>query len=75
MVEIKLRKFGNSLGVILPKEVVSRLNGGDGGKLFLIEEAGGDYRLTAYDPAFAKKVEKAEDIMNRYRSTLRELAK
>ena len=75
MVEVKIRRFGNSLGVILPKEVLTRLNCGDGQKLFLVEELGGDYRLTAYDPAFAKKVEKAEDIMSRYRNTLRELAK
>jgi putative addiction module antidote len=75
MVEVKIRRFGNSLGVILPKEVLSRLNSGDGQKLFLVEEAGGDYRLTAYDPAFAKKLDKAEDIMSRYRNTLRELAK
>jgi putative addiction module antidote len=75
MVEVKVRKFGNSLGVILPKEVLSRLNRGDGEKLFLVEEAGGDYRLTAYDPAFAEKLEKAEGIMGRYRNTLRELAK
>jgi len=69
MIEIKVRRFGNSLGVILPKEVLSRLNSGDGKKLFLVEEAGGDYRLTSYDPAFAKKAEKAEDIMDRYRNT------
>jgi putative addiction module antidote len=75
MVEVKIRRFGNSLGVILPKEVLSRLNSGDGQKLFLVEESGGDYRLTAYDPAFAKKLDKAEDIMSRYRNTLRELAK
>lgn len=75
MIEVKVRRFGNSLGVILPKEVLSQLRSGDGERLFLIEEAGGDYRLTAYDPAFARKVQKAEDIMNRYRNTLRELAK
>jgi putative addiction module antidote len=75
MVEVKIRKFGNSLGVILPKEVLNRLNSGDGGKLFLIEAPDGDYRLTPYDPAFEKKMTKAEDIMSRYRNTLRELAK
>jgi putative addiction module antidote len=75
MVEVKVRKFGNSLGVILPKEVVSRLNSGDGERLFLIEEPGGEYRLTPYDPAFEAKMAKAEDIMGRYRNTLRELAK
>ena len=75
MVEVKVRKFGNSLGVILPKEVVARLQSAEGGKLFLIEDAGGDYRLTAYDPDFEKKMTAAEDIMSRYRNTLRELAK
>ena len=33
------------------------------------------YRLTSFDPAFHKKMAKAEDIMARYRNTLRELAK
>jgi putative addiction module antidote len=75
MVEVKIRKFGNSLGVILPKEVLNRLNGGEGGKLFLIEAPDGDYRLTPHDPAFEKKMTKAEEIMSRYRNTLRELAK
>ena len=75
MVEVKIRKFGNSLGVILPKEVLSRLNSGDGEKLFLVEAPGGDYRLTPLDPGFEEKMAKAEDIMGRYRNTLRKLAK
>jgi len=75
MVELKVRKFGNSLGVVLPKEVITRLQTGDGEKLFLIEGAAGDYRLTPYDPLFEKKMEKAEDLMSRYRNALRALAK
>jgi putative addiction module antidote len=75
MVEVKIRKFGNSLGIILPKEVLNRLNSGGGEKLFLIEAPDGEYRLTSYDPAFEKKMTKADDIMSRYRNTLRELAK
>jgi putative addiction module antidote len=75
MVELKVRKFGNSLGVVLPKEVVNRLRAGDGERLFLIESADGDYRLTPYDPAFEKKMTKAEEIMARYRNTLHALAK
>jgi hypothetical protein len=35
----------------------------------------GAYQLTAYDPAFDKKMEKAEDIVRRYRNTLHVLAK
>ena len=75
MTALKLRKIGNSLGVVLPKEVVNRLNAGEGDRLFLIEEPNGTYQLTPYDPAFEKKMEKAEDIIARYRNTLHVLAK
>ena len=74
MVELKVRKFGNSLGVVLPKEVIHRLHTGDGQPLFLIEAPDG-YRLTPYDPSFEKKMSKADDIIGRYRNTLHELAK
>jgi putative addiction module antidote len=75
MVELKVRKFGNSLGVVLPKEVINRLRASDGEKLFLIESADGDYRLTPYDPGFEKQMEKVEEIMSRYKNALRALAK
>ena len=75
MVELKVRKFGNSLGVVLPKDVINRLQTGDGERLFLIEAAEGDYRLTPYDPEFEKTMAKAEDVMARYRNALRALAK
>jgi putative addiction module antidote len=71
MIELKVRKFGNSLGVVLPKDVINRFGTGDGKRLFLIKAAGGDYRLTPYDPAFEKQMEKTEEIMSRYRETLR----
>jgi putative addiction module antidote len=75
MVELKVRKFGNSLGVVLPKEVVSRLQTGDGQPLFLVEAADGSYRLTPYDPSFERKMAKAEEIIGRYRNTLHVLSK
>jgi putative addiction module antidote len=75
MVQLKIRKFGNSLGVVLPKEVIQRLRTGDGERVFLVEAGDGDYRLTPYDPAFEQKMNKAEEIMGRYRNTLRALAK
>lgn len=74
MVELKVRKFGNSLGVVLPKEVISRLNTQDGAPLYLTETPGGGYRLVPYDPDFEMKMAKAEDIMRRYRDTLHVLA-
>ena len=75
MVELKVRKFGNSLGVVLPKEVVNRLRTGEGEPLFLIEAPEGSYRLTPHDPGFEKKMAKADDIISRYRNTLNVLAK
>jgi len=75
MVELKVRKFGNSLGVVLPKEVTSRLGTRDGAPLYLTEAAEGGYRLTPYDPAFARKMAKADDIIARYRNALHVLAK
>jgi putative addiction module antidote len=75
VVELKVRKFGNSLGVVLPKEVIHRLRTGNGEPLFLIEAPEGGYRLTPYDPQFEKKMAEADDIISRYRKTLHVLAK
>jgi len=75
MLELKVRKIGNSLGVVLPKEAVSRLQAGDGDRLYLVEAPNGGYQLTPYDPAFDKKMKKAEDIISRYRNTLHALSK
>jgi putative addiction module antidote len=75
MLELKVRKIGNSLGVVLPKEAVSHLHAGEGDRLFLIEGPEGAYQLTPYDPNFAKKMKKAEDIIGRYRDALHVLAK
>lgn len=75
MVELKVRKIGNSLGVVLPKEVVSRLRADEGDRLFLIEAPNGAYQLTVHDPAFEKKMKKAGDIIARYRNTLHVLSK
>jgi putative addiction module antidote len=75
MVELKVRKFGNSLGVILPKEVIKHLHAGDGERLFLIEGPDGRYQLTPYDPEFERDMKIADEGMARYRNTLRALAK
>jgi putative addiction module antidote len=75
MLELKVRKIGNSLGVVLPKEAVNRLHAGDGDRLFLIEGPDGAYRLTPYDPLFEKKMRKAENIVGRYRNALHALSK
>jgi len=72
--KIKVTAIGNSVGVILPKEVLARLNIEKGDTLTLIETANG-VEITPYDPEFEADMEAARKVMRKYRNTLRELAK
>jgi len=68
MLELRVCKIGNSLGVVLPEETVNRLWATDGSRLFLIENPDGTYQLTSHDPAFEKMLARAEETMGRYRN-------
>ena len=74
MAKLKVRQVGNSLGVILPKEVAARLGVAEGDELTYSETPQG-YEVTAYDPQFEKKLEAARRVTRRYRNALKELAK
>ena len=74
MVELKIVRIGNSLGVRLPREVLSRLHLEDGDKMILTESPEGGYRLTPYHPEFEEQIKAAEEGMRRYRNTLKALA-
>jgi putative addiction module antidote len=71
---LKIKKIGNSAGVILPKELLARLRVGEGDTLYASEAPDG-VRLTASDPDFAAKIALAETIMREDRDILRTLAK
>ena len=71
---LKVRKIGNSLGVVLPKEALSHLHVEEGDILTLTVAQDG-VRLTAADPAFTETMEVFESLSRRYRNALRELAK
>jgi putative addiction module antidote len=75
IVELKLRKVGNSVGVVLPKEALARLNADEGDAVYLTETTDGGFRLTASNPEFAAKMKVAERLSRRYRHALKELAK
>ena len=75
MIELKVKKIGNSLGLVLPKEAAAKLNVSEGDGLFLTDGVNGGLRITAEDPSFAKQMRAAENIIKRYRNTFRELAK
>lgn len=74
MQTLKLTQIGNSIGVILPKELLERLKVGKGDVLYVTDIPDG-VRLTAHEPAFAAQMTSARNIMKKRRVVLRELAK
>jgi putative addiction module antidote len=74
MTTLKVTKIGNSVGVILPKEALARLNVGAGDNVFLTESPDG-YRLTPFSPEFQRQLDVAKQVMKDRREVLRELAK
>jgi len=74
MVQMTVRKIGNSLGVILPAEATAVLQVAEGDKLFLTQSPEG-FRITPYDPSFERQMKVAAKGMKKFRNALRELAK
>lgn len=75
VLELKLRKVGNSVGMVLPKEALARLNADDGDAIYLTDSTDGGFRITATNPEFARTMKVAEGLSRRYRHALKELAK
>ena len=71
---LKITQIGNSVGVILPKEVLARLKVGKGDSLFVTEVPDG-VALRPYDEQFEQQMALAREIMKKRRAVLRELAK
>lgn len=74
MTKVKVRKIGNSLGIVLPKDDLAKRNIAEGDVLILSQTPDG-YRLDVYDPEVAEQVEQGREIARRYRDTFRELSK
>jgi putative addiction module antidote len=70
---LKVTTVGNSVGVILPKEILERLRVSKGDSLYVIETKQG-IELTPYNPEFALQMEAAERVMREDRDALRKLA-
>jgi putative addiction module antidote len=75
VLELKLRKIGNSLGIVLPKEALQHLGAEEGESLMVTEGTDGSLWLKSKKPEVSRQMKVAQDIMQRYRNTLRELAK
>jgi putative addiction module antidote len=74
MTALKLTQIGNSVGVILPKEVLARLKLEKGDTVYVTDSADG-IKLTPYSEEFSSQMEAAREVMKRRRNVLRELAK
>jgi putative addiction module antidote len=73
MTTLKVVAVGNSVGVILPKELAERLRVTKGDTLYATQTPDG-IQLTPYDPDFARQMELAERVMREDRDALRKLA-
>lgn len=71
----KVRKIGNSYGIILPKEALQAMKVKEGSVLYLTESPDNSLNVAAGRTGFEEKLRIAEDLMDRYRNALRELAK
>lgn len=71
--KLKITTIGNSAGIILPRELLTRLRLQKGDELFALETPDG-IRLTTYDPTLAEQMEVAEEIMRKRRTLLHKLA-
>ncbi len=71
---LKLTQIGNSVGVILPKEVLARLKLEKGDTVYVTETPDG-LALTPLDPHFEQQLEVGREFMREYRDTFRALAK
>ena len=75
VLELKLRKVGNSVGLVLPKQALAHLKAGEGDTVCLTDATEGqraDDRQSRMSPG---RWTRSKDVMHRYRNTLRELAK
>ena len=71
---VRVRKVGNSLGILLTKDVIEVLGVAEGDQLFAVRTPDG-VRLTPFDPDFATAIESSRDYMRRHRDAMHELAK
>jgi len=75
VLELKLRKIGNSVGIVLPREALTHLNVSEGDTVCVTEAAAGSLRLSPGTAESARQLEAAQNVIRFYRNALRELAK
>jgi putative addiction module antidote len=73
--KVEIKRIGNSEGLILPQELMKRLDLRRGQQLHIVELAGGGFQALPYDPDFERTMEIVDEVIDEYRDTLAQLAK
>lgn len=74
MLKVKVTSIGNSMGIVLPKKVLTKLKAEKGDELYLVDSPEG-LTLTPYQQDFDTQMKAVEKVMKKYRNALHELAK
>ena len=75
VIETKVRKIGNSLGVVLSREVLAQLEVSEGDTIVLTETEENGVQVHAARGDFDRKMKVVDDLCQRYRNALRELSR
>jgi putative addiction module antidote len=75
MLRVQIKKIGNSDGLLLPRELMQRLDLKRGQFLSVVELPGGGFQIVPYDPDFERTLNLADEIMDEYKDALATLAK
>ena len=75
VLELKLRKIGNSVGIVLPKEALAYLRVKAGDTICITDAADGSMRMSPTTADAIRQLEVAQNVMRFYRNALRELSK
>lgn len=74
MQTLRITQIGNSLGVILPKEITNHLHVSKGDTLFATLSPNG-LEISQYNPELEAEIAMGQEFMNEFRETFKVLAK
>lgn len=72
---LQIKRIGNSVGLILPKDLLARLKLSEGDKLYVVEQTERGIKLSPYDPKHARAIKIARRSFRKYADTYKALAK
>lgn len=70
---LKITSIGNSVGIILPKDILAKLRVSKGDRVHVTETPNG-VEITPFDPVLARQMEVAHRVMRKHRDVLKKLA-